>query len=106
LAVNFVGARRGSTTLVWEHCQDLPRTAISLHAAPMFGRYSNRSVLSVSLMVVRSLPYNSMFFTFGLILSNFYHVAEQRVGFYAEIQRKQGIRGNWASCTPVIPDIR
>jgi hypothetical protein len=25
---------------------------------------------------------NSVFFTFGLILANFYHVPQQRVGFY------------------------
>lgn len=33
-------------------------------------------------MVAQSFLYNSVFFTFGLVLSHFYGVPEQRVGFY------------------------
>ncbi len=33
-------------------------------------------------MIAQSFLYNSVFFTFGLILANFYHVPEQHIGFY------------------------
>ena len=48
----------------------------------MLGKYRARSVLALALMIAQSFLYNSVFFTFGLILSNFYHVPEQSVGFY------------------------
>ena len=48
----------------------------------MLGKYRERSVLALTLMVAQSFLYNSVFFTFGLILSNFYHVPQQRIGFY------------------------
>jgi MFS family permease len=33
-------------------------------------------------MVAQSFLYNSVFFTFGLILAHFYHVPSEKVGFY------------------------
>jgi MFS family permease len=48
----------------------------------MLGKYKQRSILALTLMVAQSFLYNSVFFTFGLILAHFYHVPEQRVGFY------------------------
>ena len=33
-------------------------------------------------MVAQSFLYNSVFFSYGIILSHFYHVPENRVGFY------------------------
>src|ERR1700742_4650267 len=50
--------------------------------ASMFGENRSRSVLALTLMVAQSFLYNSVFFSYGLILSHFYHVPEQRVGFY------------------------
>jgi MFS family permease len=51
--------------------------------ASMLGeKYRMRSVLALTLMVAQSFLYNSVFFSYGLILSHFYHVPEQRVGFY------------------------
>jgi MFS family permease len=55
---------------------------IELILSSMLGKYRGRSVLALTLMVAQSFLYNSVFFTFGLILSNFYHVPEQSVGFY------------------------
>jgi MFS family permease len=55
---------------------------IELIFASMLGKYQRRSILALTLMVAQSFLYNSVFFTFGLILANFYHVPEQRVGFY------------------------
>ena len=48
----------------------------------MIGKYRQRSILALSLMVAQSFLYNSVFFTFGLILAHFYHVPNERVGFY------------------------
>ena len=39
-------------------------------------------MLALSLMVAQSFLYNSVFFTYGLVLSHFYQVPEQHVGFY------------------------
>jgi MFS family permease len=48
----------------------------------MLGRYRDRSILALALMVAQSFLYNSVFFTFGLILAHFYHVPNESVGFY------------------------
>jgi MFS family permease len=50
--------------------------------AAMLGNYRMRSLLALVLMVAQSFLYNSVFFTYGLILSHFYGVPEQHVGFY------------------------
>jgi MFS family permease len=55
---------------------------IELIVTSMLGKYRKRSVLALTLMVAQSFLYNSVFFTFGLILAHFYHVPQQRVGFY------------------------
>ncbi len=55
---------------------------IELIFSSMFGKYRARSILALTLMVAQSFLYNSVFFTFGLVLSHFYGVPEQRVGFY------------------------
>ena len=48
----------------------------------MLGRYRQRSILALVLMVAQSFLYNSVFFTFGLIIANFYHVPNEQVGLY------------------------
>ncbi len=48
----------------------------------MLGRYRQRSILALTLMVAQSFLYNSVFFTFGLIIANFYHVPNEQVGLY------------------------
>ena len=50
--------------------------------ASMLGQYRMRSVLALTLMIAQSFLYNSVFFSYGLILSRFYQVPEQRIGFY------------------------
>jgi MFS family permease len=61
-----------------------PRKVFGLELifSSMAGKYRQRSILALALMVAQSFLYNSVFFTFGLILANFYHVPEQRIGFY------------------------
>jgi MFS family permease len=50
--------------------------------ASMLGKYRTRSILALTLMIAQSFLYNSVFFSYGLILSRFYGVPEQRIGFY------------------------
>lgn len=47
-----------------------------IHDAP------KRSFLGLMLMVGQSFFYNAVFFTYGLVLSQFFHVASQRVSIY------------------------
>src|SRR6202048_1412374 len=44
---------------------------IGLILSSMVGQYRKRSILALVLMVVQSFLYNSVFFTFGLVLSHF-----------------------------------
>ena len=55
---------------------------LGLIFSAMLGRYRQRSILALTLMVAQSFLYNSVFFTFGLILAHFYHVPNELVGFY------------------------
>ena len=55
---------------------------VGLILTSMLGRYRQRSILALVLMVAQSFLYNSVFFTFGLILAHFYNVPNEQVGFY------------------------
>src|SRR5271154_6413598 len=55
---------------------------IGLILTSMLGQYRRRSILALVLMVAQSFLYNSVFFTFGLILAHFYRVPTDRVGLY------------------------
>ena len=48
----------------------------------MFGANRDRSILAVVLMIAQAFLFNSVFFTYGLVLTHFYHVADIRVGLY------------------------
>ncbi len=51
-------------------------------ARTMFSKYPARSFLSLSLMVSQAFLYNAVFFTYALILTQFYHVEPGRTGIY------------------------
>ena len=61
-----------------------PRAAFSFRdiIASMIGEYRTRSCLALVLMVSQAFLYNSVFFTYGLILTRFYNVPENHVGLY------------------------
>jgi MFS family permease len=48
----------------------------------MFRKYPRRTVLGISLIVSQAFLYNGVFFTFPLVLRNFYGVPADRIGFY------------------------
>ncbi len=50
--------------------------------ASMLGEHRMRSVLALTLMIAQSFLYNSVFFSYGLILARFYKVPDQHVGYY------------------------
>src|SRR6201995_936289 len=55
---------------------------LGLILSSMVGQYRKRSILALTLMVAQSFLYNSVFFTFGLVLSHFYNVPSERIGLY------------------------
>lgn len=48
----------------------------------MANQHRNRSLLGLSLMVAQAFFYNAVFFTYALLLINFYQVPAERVGYY------------------------
>ncbi|MDQ2762705.1 MAG: sugar porter family MFS transporter, partial [Pseudomonadota bacterium] len=48
----------------------------------MLGKNRGRSFLALSLMVAQAFLFNAVFFTYGLVLTKFYHIEEVRIGIY------------------------
>ncbi|HEY4384740.1 MAG TPA: hypothetical protein VGN34_09735 [Ktedonobacteraceae bacterium] len=48
----------------------------------MLKEYPTRSLLGFSLMVSQAFLYNAIFFTYGLVLTTFYHIPASNVGLY------------------------
>jgi MFS family permease len=48
----------------------------------MLGKHRGRSFLALALMVAQAFLFNSVFFTYGLVLATFYHVTDTRTGAY------------------------
>ncbi len=77
--------------------RSLPRASGSLEIHPrrafglglifrsMLGTHRRRSLLSVVLMTAQAFLYNAVFFTYGLILTRFYHVPSDHIGLYMMI---------------------
>jgi MFS family permease len=51
-------------------------------ARSMLGRYRQRAMLALVLMLAQAFLYNALFFTYGLVLTRFYGVAAERTGIY------------------------
>src|SRR5579884_3169413 len=51
-------------------------------AKTMLKEYPTRSLLGFSLMVGQAFLYNAIFFTYGLVLTTFYHIPANDVGLY------------------------
>lgn len=61
-----------------------PRGTISYReiARAMFRDYPKRSILGLALMAGQAFIYNAVYFTYGLVLTTFYHVSPDTVGWY------------------------
>jgi MFS family permease len=51
-------------------------------AHTLFSVYRQRSLVGLVLMVAQAFFYNAIFFTFALVLSDFYGIAADRIGWY------------------------
>ncbi len=51
-------------------------------ARTMLRKYPSRSFLGLSMMVTQSFLYNSIFFSYALVLAHFYHVVADHIGYY------------------------
>ena len=71
---------------------DLPTDRLQVHPRKSFGfdlifrsmlgKYRARSALALVLMIAQSFLFNAVFFSYGLVLTRFHGVPEQRVGLY------------------------
>jgi len=69
---------------------DLPRvrlqarksTPLRLVASTLFMQHSRRTIVGLSLMASQAFFYNAIFFTYALILTDFYGIASGQVGWY------------------------
>ena len=69
-----------------------PKGTLKVHSRKVFGfriifaamLHENRarSFLALTLMVAQAFLFNAVFFTYGLVLSTFYHVQDSRIGIY------------------------
>ena len=48
----------------------------------MLGKHRGRSVLALTLMVAQAFLFNAVFFTYGLVLQHYEHVADADIGLY------------------------
>ena len=48
----------------------------------VFHKYPKRAILGASLMITQSFLYNAIFFTYALVLANFYGVSATKVPLY------------------------
>ena len=48
----------------------------------MFHTYPKRAILGATLMITQSFLYNAIFFTYALVLTNFYGVSATKVPLY------------------------
>ena len=70
--------------------QDLPKIKIKIRdhtplrevASTLFTRYRQRSLVGLVLMAAQAFFYNAIFFTFALVLTDFFHIPADDVGWY------------------------
>ena len=51
-------------------------------AHTLFSRYRRRTLVGLALMTAQAFFYNAIFFTFALVLTDFYGIAADRIGWY------------------------
>ncbi len=57
-------------------------TPLSHVFTALFVTYRTRTLVGLTLMAAQAFFYNAIFFTYGLVLTNFYNVPHQQVGWY------------------------
>ncbi len=62
--------------------QERDQVSYAEMARVLFRDYPGRSVLSATLMITQSFLYNAIFFTYAIILQDFYGVPKQSISYY------------------------
>ena len=75
-------ARTQMTTVKVVDVQVTGAVGLRYLAHTLLRRYPRRTILGLSLMLAQAFLYNSIFFSYGLILERFHGVAPDRVGLY------------------------
>ena len=75
-------ARTQVTTVKVVDVQVTGAVGLRYLAHTLLRRYPRRTILGLSLMLAQAFLYNSIFFSYGLILERFHGVAPDRVGLY------------------------
>jgi MFS family permease len=57
-------------------------TPLAEVARTLFRLYRRRSLVGLALMIAQAFFYNAIFFTFALVLTDFYGIAADRIGWY------------------------
>jgi len=57
-------------------------TPLAEVARTLFSLYRRRSLVGLALMIAQAFFYNAIFFTFALVLTDFYGIAADRIGWY------------------------
>ena len=58
------------------------RTWFGAGVKSLFTLYRRRTIVGISLMTAQAFCYNAIFFTYALILTDFYHIPSGRVGWF------------------------
>jgi MFS family permease len=58
------------------------RTSLAEVGRTLFGTYRQRTLVGLTLMAAQAFFYNAIFFTYALVLTDFYAVPADRVGWY------------------------
>jgi MFS family permease len=51
-------------------------------AQVMLRKYPRRAILGFTMMVTQSFLYNAIFFTYSLVLANFFHIPDEKIAWY------------------------
>jgi MFS family permease len=76
------GAPLGRDGVVPIRLRPRPHAGIREVARTVFVHYVRRAVLGVTLMTAQAFLYNAIFFTYALVLTRFYGIQAERVGWF------------------------
>lgn len=75
---------RHKSMVAWPKIKLLMRdhTPLAEVARTLFFRYRQRSFVGLALMIAQAFFYNAIFFTYALVLTEFYGIASDQIGWY------------------------
>jgi MFS family permease len=81
---SVIGHKQDSRQAAWPKIRLRMRdhTPLSEVVRTLFSTYRQRSLVGLALMVAQAFFYNAIFFTFALVLTDFYGIGADKVGWY------------------------